>query len=312
MLGADGPSFAGCRRRGSWTVEETFRAGKGLTGLDEHQVRRWTSWHRWVTLAVLAHAFLAVTAATERHDHPAPDDLPRPGRAERVVGCGADRHVHTCLSGGFRDAVSGHQVVGVDQLVEVRSTVRTGDCVPRGSRATYACSTSNRSTRVRVSGATSLWPLTTFWTVASETPAAWAMPVSVVRLRATERFTVLVLSGDRLVEACTMPLAGCVVSRVHTGPRRPGAADGVEACSHRLLQGAPHAGRRAIGAQRIDALQSGWRWEARMLLGGRQAVRCNVPDQTCGFPTPRYTERPPPVRWPVYDAGTAMDWTRTI
>ncbi|MGW1659137.1 IS701 family transposase [Streptomyces atratus] len=58
-----------------WTVEETFQAGKGLTGLDEHQVRRWTSWHRWVTLAMLAHAFLAVTAATEHRDRPAPDGL---------------------------------------------------------------------------------------------------------------------------------------------------------------------------------------------------------------------------------------------
>ena len=58
-----------------WTVEETFQAGKGLAGLDEHQVRRWTSWHRWVTLAMLAHAFLAVTAATERREHPAPDHL---------------------------------------------------------------------------------------------------------------------------------------------------------------------------------------------------------------------------------------------
>ncbi|MFJ4896126.1 IS701 family transposase [Streptomyces sp. NPDC088788] len=58
-----------------WTVEETFQAGKGLAGLDEHQVRRWTSWHRWVTLAMLAHAFLAVTAAAERRDHPVPDDL---------------------------------------------------------------------------------------------------------------------------------------------------------------------------------------------------------------------------------------------
>lgn len=58
-----------------WTVEETFQASKGLTGLDEHQVRRWTSWHRWVTLAMLAHAFLTVTAATERRDRPAPHDL---------------------------------------------------------------------------------------------------------------------------------------------------------------------------------------------------------------------------------------------
>ncbi|MET7529793.1 IS701 family transposase [Streptomyces goshikiensis] len=49
-----------------WTVEETFQAAKGLAGLDEHQVRSWVSWHRWTTLAMLAHAFLAVTAAIER------------------------------------------------------------------------------------------------------------------------------------------------------------------------------------------------------------------------------------------------------
>ncbi|WP_079074249.1 IS701 family transposase [Streptomyces sp. Root1310] len=49
-----------------WTVEETFQAAKSVAGLDEHQVRRWVSWHRWTTLAMLAHAFLAVTAAVER------------------------------------------------------------------------------------------------------------------------------------------------------------------------------------------------------------------------------------------------------
>jgi hypothetical protein len=42
-----------------------------LCGLDEHQVRRWTSWHRWTTLAKLTHAFLAVTTATERDRSPA-------------------------------------------------------------------------------------------------------------------------------------------------------------------------------------------------------------------------------------------------
>ena len=56
-----------------WTIEESFQAGKGLTGLDEHQVRRWASWHRWTILAMLAHAFLAITAATQRADtQPAP------------------------------------------------------------------------------------------------------------------------------------------------------------------------------------------------------------------------------------------------
>lgn len=57
-----------------WSVEESFQTGKELTALDQHQVRRWTSWHRWTVLAMLAHAFLAVTAAHEHH-HPAPDNL---------------------------------------------------------------------------------------------------------------------------------------------------------------------------------------------------------------------------------------------
>jgi SRSO17 transposase len=54
-----------------WTVEESFQAGKGLAGLDEHQVRRWTSWQRWTLLAMLAHALLAVIAAHEHTERPA-------------------------------------------------------------------------------------------------------------------------------------------------------------------------------------------------------------------------------------------------
>ena len=54
-----------------WRVEENFQAAKGLTGLDQRQVRRWTSWHRWTTLAMLAHAFLAVATAIERDAAPA-------------------------------------------------------------------------------------------------------------------------------------------------------------------------------------------------------------------------------------------------
>jgi hypothetical protein len=56
-------------------VEESFQAGKGLAGLDEHQVRRWTSWQRWTLFAMLAHALLAVIAANEHTTRPAPDGL---------------------------------------------------------------------------------------------------------------------------------------------------------------------------------------------------------------------------------------------
>jgi SRSO17 transposase len=58
-----------------WRIEESFQAAKGLTGLDQHQVRRWTSWHRWTTLAMLAHAFLAVATAHQRDTQPTPAGL---------------------------------------------------------------------------------------------------------------------------------------------------------------------------------------------------------------------------------------------
>jgi SRSO17 transposase len=58
-----------------WTIEESFQAAKGLAGLDEHQVRRWTSWRRWTLLAMIAHALLVVIAANEHTDRPAPTGM---------------------------------------------------------------------------------------------------------------------------------------------------------------------------------------------------------------------------------------------
>ena len=56
-------------------MEEAFQAGKGWCGLDQHQVRRWHSWYRWVTLAMLAHAFLVVAALATGTRHPSPPGL---------------------------------------------------------------------------------------------------------------------------------------------------------------------------------------------------------------------------------------------
>jgi hypothetical protein len=49
-----------------WAVECCFQNGKGAVGLDQHQVRRWDSWHRYTTLVMLAAAILTAIAATER------------------------------------------------------------------------------------------------------------------------------------------------------------------------------------------------------------------------------------------------------
>ncbi|PZG17090.1 IS701 family transposase [Spongiactinospora gelatinilytica] len=46
-----------------WAVEECFQSAKNEVGLDQYQVRRFDAWHRHITLAMLAHAYLVVTAA---------------------------------------------------------------------------------------------------------------------------------------------------------------------------------------------------------------------------------------------------------
>ena len=68
-----------------WGVEDCFAEAKNETGLDHYQVRKYQAWYRHVTLAMLAHAFLAVTAHATRpapaRPHPAShDDQGDPGK----------------------------------------------------------------------------------------------------------------------------------------------------------------------------------------------------------------------------------------
>lgn len=76
-----------------WKIEESFQTAKGQAGLDEHQVRTWRSWHRWVTLSMLAMAFLAVTCAAEHDQQPAP-----PGLANLTLN--ELRHLFDALTAG--------------------------------------------------------------------------------------------------------------------------------------------------------------------------------------------------------------------
>lgn len=43
-----------------WKIEEGYEQAKGEVGLDQYEVRKWSAWHRFMTLALLAHAFLVV------------------------------------------------------------------------------------------------------------------------------------------------------------------------------------------------------------------------------------------------------------
>lgn len=53
-----------------WGVGDCFAEAKGEAGLDHYQVRKYRAWYRHVTLSMLAHAFLAVTARDSRQSAP--------------------------------------------------------------------------------------------------------------------------------------------------------------------------------------------------------------------------------------------------
>jgi SRSO17 transposase len=57
-----------------WAVEEGFEQVKGEVGLDHYEFRRWPGWYRHITLALLAHAFLAVTRAPATNPGRAKED----------------------------------------------------------------------------------------------------------------------------------------------------------------------------------------------------------------------------------------------
>lgn len=48
-----------------WHVEEDFQLSKRTVGLDQGQVRTWTSWHRWSVAALTAYAILVVATLLE-------------------------------------------------------------------------------------------------------------------------------------------------------------------------------------------------------------------------------------------------------
>ena len=65
---------AGCR----WTIESGFEQAKQEVGLDDYEVRSWDGWHRHITLALFAHAFLeAVRSQESARIPPKSADSPR-------------------------------------------------------------------------------------------------------------------------------------------------------------------------------------------------------------------------------------------
>ncbi len=66
-----------------WAVEDCFAEAKNETGLDQYQVRKYRAWYRHVTLSMLGHAFLAVSARAARPGAGPPEPAPDGGSAKK-------------------------------------------------------------------------------------------------------------------------------------------------------------------------------------------------------------------------------------
>jgi SRSO17 transposase len=53
-----------------WAIEQGFEGTKQEVGLDEYEVRKYEGWYRYITLALCAHAVLAVVRAAAAPDRP--------------------------------------------------------------------------------------------------------------------------------------------------------------------------------------------------------------------------------------------------
>jgi SRSO17 transposase len=61
-----------------WQIEEGFAQAKGEVGLDQYEVRQWGAWHRYVTLCLLAHAYLVVLRRAARREEGDTRGAPNP------------------------------------------------------------------------------------------------------------------------------------------------------------------------------------------------------------------------------------------
>jgi SRSO17 transposase len=97
-----------------WPIEQCFEESKGEVGLDQYEVRRYDSWQRHITLALLAHTFLADLRRQAVGGRPAPGAGPR-------SSAGAPQRARSPATPGSGLAAAGPVPNGAPRLVGLAS-----------------------------------------------------------------------------------------------------------------------------------------------------------------------------------------------
>jgi SRSO17 transposase len=95
-----------------WSIETTIEEGKGETGLDEYEVRYWHSWHRHITLSMMAHAWLASIRQAE-------------GKKPAGPGTGRVEHPRSASAAGARFATAAPLSQAASGLVALAACTAT-------------------------------------------------------------------------------------------------------------------------------------------------------------------------------------------
>lgn len=78
-----------CVTGSRWRIEEGYEQAKGEVGLDQYEVRGFRAWHRFVTLALLAHALLVVLRAQANGQKKKENRRASPAECHRVAPSGS-------------------------------------------------------------------------------------------------------------------------------------------------------------------------------------------------------------------------------
>jgi SRSO17 transposase len=108
-----------------WSIETTIEEGKGEAGLDEYEVRYWHSWHRHITLSMMAHAWLASIRQAE-------------GEKSARPGTGRDKRPRGEAAAGGRAAAAAalpRTVSGLVSLAASQATASPPQSLPATGRS---------------------------------------------------------------------------------------------------------------------------------------------------------------------------------
>jgi hypothetical protein len=101
-----------CQER--WAIEFAFEEAKGEIGMDHYEVRKWGACHRYVTLCLLAHAFLVVTRLAARKTKKLPVKRDSWVRSDPADGAGGKERFARHGRAGRREEGLPARVVGME------------------------------------------------------------------------------------------------------------------------------------------------------------------------------------------------------